>query len=73
MLKIHKRYLKGLLKLGVTGMFAPQDFVHRLKSLMLHIKIHGTMYLYQLVKGFSHLNSKDIRCPQTVSHWLKMN
>ena len=31
------------------------------------------MYVYQLVKGFSHLNSKDIRCPQTVSHWLKMN
>ena len=29
------------------------------------------MYVYQLV--FIHLNSKDIRCPQTVSHWLKMN
>ena len=38
MLKIHKRYLKGLLKLGVTGMFTPQDFVHRLKSLILHSK-----------------------------------
>ena len=31
------------------------------------------MYVYQLVKGFIHFNSKDIRCPQTVSHWLKMN
>ena len=38
MLKIHKRYLKGLLKLGVTGMFTPQDFVHRLRSLILHSK-----------------------------------